>query len=65
MPWIDPKKEVEADVLLVDNGFKSRPQVIRERGGDPATVEKELSADEFAPTKQTTETTQAAENEES
>lgn len=55
MPWIDPKKEVEADVLLVDNGFKSRPQVIRERGGDPAIVAKESNADDFEPKKEANE----------
>ena len=49
MPWIDPKKEVEADAAAVQNRFKSRAQVIRERGGDPAKVseqiELELEAD--------------------
>jgi len=38
MPWIDPLKEVKADVEAVNAGFKSRSQVIRERGGDPITV---------------------------
>lgn len=45
MPWIDPKKEVEADVLAINNHIKSRPQVIRERGGDPAMVDKEIEKD--------------------
>lgn len=49
MPWIDPKKEVEADALAVEKGFKSRPQVIRERGGDPAAVDKERENDKAAP----------------
>jgi len=30
--WIDPLKEVKADVEAVEAGFKSRSQVIRERG---------------------------------
>lgn len=33
MPWIDPVKEAQALKILVDNKFKSRQQVIRERGG--------------------------------
>ena len=49
MPWIDPKKEMEADVLAVNNGLKSRPQVIRERGGDPVKVDREIEADTFKP----------------
>ena len=49
LPWVDPKKEVEADGLAVEKGFKSRPQVIRERGGDPAAVDKERENDKAAP----------------
>lgn len=33
MPWIDPLKEADAQVVLVQAGFKSSAQVIRERGG--------------------------------
>lgn len=47
MPWIDPKKEIEADALAVENGFKSRTQVIRERGGDPRLVDQQNEADTF------------------
>ena len=35
MPWIDPQKEVTAEEKSVAAGFKSRGQVIRERGGNP------------------------------
>ncbi len=42
MPWIDPKKESEADELAVQNRFKSRHQVIRDRGGDPAMVDQQI-----------------------
>ena len=42
MPWIDPKKEVDADVAAVENRFKSRTQIIRERGGDPDVVEEQI-----------------------
>ncbi len=45
MPWIDPKKEIEAFALMVEAGFRSRQQVIRDMGGDPATVDAQLAAD--------------------
>jgi len=45
--WIDPKKESEAAVIDVENGFKSRHQVIRERNGNPRLVDTELAADTF------------------
>jgi len=48
MPWIDPKKEMEADAVAVTNGFKSRHMVVRERGYDPAIVDQQLQADMFA-----------------
>ena len=47
VPWIDPLKEVQADVAAIDAGLQSRPGVIRKRGGDPAQVTAELEADEF------------------
>ena len=47
LPWIDPKKEIEAHVLAVTAGFRSRQQVIRDLGGDPRTVDRQLAADEF------------------
>lgn len=45
MPWIDPKKEIEAMSLMVEKGFRSRQQIIRDLGGDPATVDAQLTAD--------------------
>lgn len=51
MPWVDPSKEVKADVEAVDAGFKSRYQVIRERGGDPRRVDAEREQDTFQPAK--------------
>ena len=38
MPWIDPQKEFTAEEKAVQSGFKSRAQVIRERGGNPQDV---------------------------
>lgn len=40
LPWIDPLKETQADVLAIENGIKSREQVIWERGGDPRLIDE-------------------------
>lgn len=45
LPWIDPKKEIEAEALAVENGFKSRRQVIRDHGGNPDEVDAQLADD--------------------
>ncbi len=42
MPWIDPQKEVTAEEKAVTAGFKSRAQVIRERGGNPQDVFEQI-----------------------
>ena len=42
MPWIDPLKEIHAEEKAVQAGFKSRSQVIRERGNNPATVNEQI-----------------------
>ena len=34
LPWIDPKKEAEADILLITNQLDSREDVCRARGKD-------------------------------
>lgn len=49
MPWIDPLKEVKADRERVDAGFASRHQIIRERGGDPYMVDRQIERDDFEP----------------
>jgi len=46
MPWIDPAKEAKAQELLVKNRFKSHSQVIRERGGIPSKVKKEIEREQ-------------------
>lgn len=43
MPWIDPMKEAQANISQVQAGFKSRAQVIRERGGVPQNVANEIA----------------------
>lgn len=45
MPWIDPLKEIKAYQGMVESGFRSRHQVIRDLGSDPATVDAQLEAD--------------------
>ena len=45
MPWIDPKKEVEASAASVAAGFKSRHMVIRENQYDPMIVDEQITND--------------------
>ncbi len=47
MPWIDPKKESDAAATDVEQGFKSRRMVIRERGYDPDLVDQQISSDTY------------------
>ncbi|MBN1664847.1 MAG: phage portal protein [Deltaproteobacteria bacterium] len=44
-PWVDPVKDQLAEQMAVRNGFKSRAQVIAERGGDIETVDREIAED--------------------
>lgn len=32
--WVDPLKDTQANMLMIQNGLKSRSQVVAERGGD-------------------------------
>ncbi|QQM31984.1 phage portal protein [Martelella lutilitoris] len=48
-PQVDPMKEAQADIDLVDAGLKSRKEVIEGRGRDFETVEAEIAADTFTP----------------
>ena len=47
LPWIDPKKEIDAMAVAVQQGFKARWQVIRDLGGDPRQVDALLESDPF------------------
>jgi lambda family phage portal protein len=51
MPWIDPVKEANANLVLVQAGFKSQSQVIRERGGSPQDTMAEIKRERDAATK--------------
>lgn len=42
MPWIDPAKEAEAFVTLIDNELESRSHIIRLRGRDPREVRRQI-----------------------
>jgi lambda family phage portal protein len=43
--WVDPLKDVQAEKLMVDSGFKSRSDVIEERGEDPVETDLRIAAD--------------------
>lgn len=45
-PWVDPLKDLQASVLAVEKGFKSRREIIAEMGGDIEEVFLEQSEDE-------------------
>ena len=38
MPWIDPVKEADAFAQLEENHYRSAPEIIRRRGGNPVSV---------------------------
>lgn len=41
--WVDPLKDVNANVIAIENGLTSRSRVIRDMGGDPEEVWAELA----------------------
>lgn len=43
--WIDPLKDRQAEKLAVDNGFKSRSDVIEAEGYDPEEMDQRIAAD--------------------
>lgn len=45
LPWIDPVKEADANALLEDRGYKSRIEIIRERGRKTNEVNQEILRD--------------------
>jgi len=44
-PWVDPLKDVQANVIAVENGFRSRRSIIAEGGGDVEDTFEEIAAD--------------------
>jgi capsid protein len=45
-PWVDPLKDVQANVTAVQNRFKSHRQIISEQGGDVEDTLQEIAEDE-------------------
>lgn len=45
-PWVDPKKDIEAEIAAVNAGFKSRTSVITGLGADPEEVDRQIAADQ-------------------
>jgi len=43
--WVDPEKDVKAERDAVRSGFKSRSQVVGERGHDSEAVDSEIAGD--------------------
>lgn len=41
--WIDPVKDVNAKIAEINNGLKSRHDVVRESGRDPQAVDKSIA----------------------
>lgn len=46
LPWIDPQKEINAAVMAINAGLKSRSRTIRERGDNPDQVRREIQRDQ-------------------
>jgi len=43
--WVDPLKDIRAEIVAMQAGLKSRTQAIAERGFDAAMVDAEIAAD--------------------
>lgn len=48
--WVDPAKEVAADIRAIEAGLKSRAEVVAGRGRDLAELDEEIAADTRQPT---------------
>lgn len=46
---IEPKREAEADLILLNAGLRSRKEIIAARGRDIEDVDSEITADTFVP----------------
>lgn len=44
-PWVDPKKDIEAEALAVKHRFKSRRQVVAAQGYSVEALDAEIAAD--------------------
>lgn len=44
--WVDPQADVTANIMAIENGLRSRSDVIREAGGEPDEVWMEIAAEQ-------------------
>jgi len=44
--WVDPLKDAEAEILLIDNLLKSRTRAIKGMGYDPEVIDREIAEDQ-------------------
>lgn len=44
--WVDPEKDANANILLINNGLRSRTDVVAEQGGDFEEVVTQLSEEQ-------------------
>jgi lambda family phage portal protein len=43
--WVDPLKDIKAQIMAVRAGFKSRAEVVSEQGYDAEDIDREIAAD--------------------
>jgi capsid protein len=43
--WVDPLKDIKAQMMAVRAGFKSRAEVVSEQGYDAEAIDREIAAD--------------------
>jgi lambda family phage portal protein len=43
--WVDPLKDIKAQIMAVRAGFKSRAEVVSEQGYDTEEIDREIAAD--------------------
>jgi lambda family phage portal protein len=43
--WVDPKKDIEAEITAINTGLKSRAQSVAETGADVEEVDRQIAAD--------------------
>lgn len=44
--WVDPLKDMQAEAIAVDNGFKPRSLVVEQQGRDPVENDRRIAADQ-------------------
>jgi lambda family phage portal protein len=44
--WVDPLKDIQAEVIAIDNGIKPRSLVVEQQGRDPVENDRRIAADQ-------------------